>query len=157
MNNIDKIAKLIGTLDNDDLNKIVDVVKNHRKTLAMATKLNLSDLLEHEMINQIDFLQVDLSPPETTFEVLKNFPFDKITPRIVAFEHDAYADGDSVRDQSRHFMKGRGFKPLALDVLIKGKSFEDWWLDADLATSIKERFVNVEGTEIIRSLINNQS
>ena len=41
MNNIDKIAKLIGTLDNDDLNKIVDVVKGHRKTLAMATKLDL--------------------------------------------------------------------------------------------------------------------
>ena len=41
MNNIDKIAKLIGTLDNDDLNKIVDVVKGHRKTLAHATKLNL--------------------------------------------------------------------------------------------------------------------
>ena len=42
MNNIDKIAKLIGTLDNDDLNKIVDVVKHHRKTLALSTKLNLS-------------------------------------------------------------------------------------------------------------------
>ena len=41
MNNIDKIAKLIGTLDNDDLNKIVAVVKNHRKTLAHATKLSL--------------------------------------------------------------------------------------------------------------------
>ena len=42
MNNIDKIAKLIGTLDNDDLTKIVDVVKHHRKTLALSTKLNLS-------------------------------------------------------------------------------------------------------------------
>ena len=41
MNNIDKIAKLIGTLDNDDLNKIVDVVKHHRKTLAHATKMDL--------------------------------------------------------------------------------------------------------------------
>ena len=42
MNNIDKIAKLIGTLDNDDLNKIVEVVKHHRKKLAHATKMNLS-------------------------------------------------------------------------------------------------------------------
>ena len=39
---IEKIAKLIGTLDNDDLNKIVEVVKHHRKTLALSTKLNLS-------------------------------------------------------------------------------------------------------------------
>jgi len=41
MNTIDKIAKLISTLDNDDLNKVVVVVKGHRKTLAHATKLSL--------------------------------------------------------------------------------------------------------------------
>ena len=39
---IDTIAKLIGTLDNDGLNEIVTVVKNHRKKLAHATKMNLS-------------------------------------------------------------------------------------------------------------------
>ena len=39
---IEKIAKLIGTLDNNDLNEIVSVVKNHRKKLAHATKLNLN-------------------------------------------------------------------------------------------------------------------
>ena len=39
---IDTIAKLIGTLDNDGLNEIVAVVKNHRKKLAHATKINLS-------------------------------------------------------------------------------------------------------------------
>ena len=38
---IDTIAKLIGTLDNDGLNEIVAVVKNHRKKLAHATKMNL--------------------------------------------------------------------------------------------------------------------
>ena len=41
MNNIDKIAKLIGTLDNDGLNKIIPIFKQHRKTLAMATKMDL--------------------------------------------------------------------------------------------------------------------
>ena len=39
---IEKIAKLIGTLDNDDLNKIIEVVKHHQKTLALSTKMNLS-------------------------------------------------------------------------------------------------------------------
>ena len=38
---IEKIAKLIGTLDNDGLNEIVAVVKNHREKLAHATKMNL--------------------------------------------------------------------------------------------------------------------
>ena len=41
MNTIDKIANLISTLDSDDLNKVVAVVKSHRKTLASATKLDL--------------------------------------------------------------------------------------------------------------------
>ena len=33
---IEKIAKLIGTLDNDDLNKIVEVVKHHLTTLPLS-------------------------------------------------------------------------------------------------------------------------
>ena len=41
MNNIDKIAKLIATLDNDGLNKIIPIFKHHRKTLALATKMDL--------------------------------------------------------------------------------------------------------------------
>ena len=41
MNNIDKIAKLIATLDNDGLNQIIPIFKAHRKTLAHATKLDL--------------------------------------------------------------------------------------------------------------------
>ena len=41
MNNIDKIAKLIGTLDNDGLNKIIPIFKQHRKILAHATKMDL--------------------------------------------------------------------------------------------------------------------
>jgi len=41
MNNIDKIAKLIATLDNDGLNQIIPIFKHHRKTLASATKLDL--------------------------------------------------------------------------------------------------------------------
>ncbi len=41
MRNIEKIAKLIGECDNKELNEVVAVVKNHRKKLAHATKLNL--------------------------------------------------------------------------------------------------------------------
>ena len=42
MNNIDKIAKLIATLDNDGLNQIIPIFKHHRKTLATAAKLDLN-------------------------------------------------------------------------------------------------------------------
>ena len=41
MRTLEKIAKLIGTLDNKYTNEIVGIVKNHRKKLAHAAKLNL--------------------------------------------------------------------------------------------------------------------
>ena len=61
MNNIDKIAKLIGTLDNDGLNKIIPIFKHHRKTLALATKLDLRvgmkvhwGAMGHGVVNKIN-------------------------------------------------------------------------------------------------------
>ena len=39
---IEKIAKLIGECDNNELNELCAVFKNHRKKLAHATKMNLS-------------------------------------------------------------------------------------------------------------------
>ena len=41
MRNIEKIAKLIGECDNKELSEVVAVIKNHRKKLPHATKLNL--------------------------------------------------------------------------------------------------------------------
>ena len=58
---IDTIAKLIGTLDNDGLNEIVAVVKNHREKLAHATKMNLKvgmkvhwGAMGHGVVNKIN-------------------------------------------------------------------------------------------------------
>ena len=43
---IEKIAKLIGECDNNELNELCAVFKNHRKKLAHANKLNLRTGLE---------------------------------------------------------------------------------------------------------------
>jgi hypothetical protein len=61
MNKIEKIAKLIGECDNNELNEVVAVVKNHRKKLANATKMNLSvgmkvhwGAMGHGVVNKIN-------------------------------------------------------------------------------------------------------
>jgi len=61
MRNIEKIAKLIGECDNNELNEVVAVVKNHRKKLANATKMNLSvgmkvhwGAMGHGVVNKIN-------------------------------------------------------------------------------------------------------
>lgn len=41
MRKIEKLAKLIGEMDNDELNEIGPIVKLQRKKLAHAKKLNL--------------------------------------------------------------------------------------------------------------------
>ena len=41
MRNIEKLAELIGKMDNDELNKIGPIVKLQRKKLAHAKKLDL--------------------------------------------------------------------------------------------------------------------
>ena len=43
---IENLAKLIGECDNKELNEVVAIVKNHRKKLAHANKLNLRTGLE---------------------------------------------------------------------------------------------------------------
>ena len=43
---IENLAKLIGECDNKELNDVVSIVKNHRKKLAHANKLNLRTGLE---------------------------------------------------------------------------------------------------------------
>jgi len=43
---IENLAKLIGECDNKELNDVVAIVKNHRKKLAHANKLNLRTGLE---------------------------------------------------------------------------------------------------------------
>jgi|TARA_B100000953_G_scaffold260935_1_gene226526 hypothetical protein len=43
---IENLAKLIGECDNKELNDVVAIVKNHRKKLAHANKLNLRVGLE---------------------------------------------------------------------------------------------------------------
>jgi hypothetical protein len=61
MNKIEKIAKLIGECNNKELNEVVAVVKNHRKKLAHATKMNLSvgmkvhwGAMGHGVVNKIN-------------------------------------------------------------------------------------------------------
>ncbi len=61
MRKIEKIAKLIGECDNNELNEVLAVVKNHRKKLAHATKMNLSvgmkvhwGAMGHGVVNKIN-------------------------------------------------------------------------------------------------------
>jgi hypothetical protein len=76
-----------------------------------ALSINYEELCDKYFTDQeIDFLSLDLEPPEITFEILKKFPFHKWKPKIIAYETDSYRDGGEQRDyETISFMQNLGY------------------------------------------------
>lgn len=115
-----------------DINPLA--VDSNRKTpcvLKDALTVNYDELLsDMEYGEVIDYLQVDLEPAEITFEALKVIPFDKYKFKVITFEHDYYNDeSKSIRDQSREYLKSKGYELLVTNVAPDTlRVFEDWWV-----------------------------
>jgi hypothetical protein len=123
-----------------DINpKCVDEFKEARKNpVVCADAMEIVDYIEFfkdyglGTVNTIDFLQVDCDPPSQTFAILKKIPFNDYKFATISFEHDYYAD-TSIRDQSRQFLKSKGYVLVASDIAYdKVHSYEDWWAHPDL-------------------------
>jgi hypothetical protein len=99
--------------------------------------------------NKIDYLQVDCDPPEISFQILQTIPFDEYKFAVITFEHDFYYC-KTVRDDSREFLKSKGYKLAIGDVAYNKKhSYEDWWYHPDLVDpNIIESLKNVTGSPI---------
>lgn len=69
---------------------------------------------ENNMPETIDYLSLDLEPPQLTLECLMKIPFDKYKFNVVTFETDEYRDGDGQRrvDISRAHMEKYDYKLL---------------------------------------------
>jgi hypothetical protein len=106
-----------------------------------ATKIDYDAFIKKVSLGPvIDFLQVDCDPPSQTFEILKKMPFDVCKFATISFEHDYYND-QSIRDESRKFLKSKGYVLVAGDIgYNKIHSYEDWWAHPDLVdTKILEK------------------
>jgi hypothetical protein len=65
---------------------------------------------ENKLPNVIDYLSIDLEPPQITLECLFKIPFDKYKFKCVTFETDEYREGGQQRKEiSRSFMKEKGY------------------------------------------------
>ena len=59
---------------------------------------------------EIDFLSLDLEPPQLTMDLLYKLPWHKWKPKIVAFETDSYRQGGEKRDKDTiDFMHSMGY------------------------------------------------
>jgi hypothetical protein len=87
-----------------------------------------------DLNNVTDYLQIDVDPPQISYEVLLKIPFWKHKFRVITFEHDFYTDelGD-IREKSRNYLKSFGYELVVNDIAVdEYSSYEDWWVHPDL-------------------------
>jgi hypothetical protein len=98
------------------------------KTLcADCTKLDWDWVLETLGTAKVDYLSLDLEPPEVTLECLRTIPFERIEFSVITFEHDAYRAKETVRIPSRKLLESKGYIWVCSNVKIKDLEFEDWY------------------------------
>jgi hypothetical protein len=96
---------------------------------ADCTKLDWDRVTEMLGTTSIDYLSLDLEPPEVTLECLKTIPFDRLEFSVITFEHDAYRSEDAVRTPAREIFEANGYARVCSNVRLHGLVFEDWYCD----------------------------
>jgi hypothetical protein len=101
-----------------DLHKYTDIDGSVWENCRF-TKLILNDALTldyYELFKQndlpinIDYLSIDLEPPNLSLECLYKIPFDKYKFNIITFEVDKNREGDVKRImESRYFLLSKGY------------------------------------------------
>lgn len=116
---------------------------------ADATTVDYRAILESMHAPRvIDYLQIDIDPPDASLAVLHNMPFEHYEFSFITFEHDAYQFGSEVADRQRDFLLAKGYVLLAKDVTQDGHPIEDWWVsDAYSQTIAKQLSLPLERWE----------
>lgn len=83
---------------------------------------------------EIDYLQLDCEPSESTYRILESLPLDEYKFAAITYEHDYYVDiSRTYRDKSREYLKSKGYELVVTNVSpTSWSSFEDWWVHPDL-------------------------
>lgn len=93
----------------------------------------------------IDFLSLDLEPPELTLSCLVGLPLEDVRFAVICCEHDVYRRPRSIKNAMRGILEGYGYIRVVEDVRMLGhfntedgkKMFhvlptEDWWVHPSL-------------------------
>ncbi len=114
---------------------------------ADATQVDYEALLRDAGLGPVvDYLSIDVDPPEVTLAALKAIPHDKVRFRVITFEHDYSSGGAAVRQQSRDYLSSLGYRLVVNDVAWGNVVVEDWWVCPELTdAAVVERLTCVDG------------
>ncbi len=116
-------------IDNKLVEKYNSVRSNkcyHRDALTVDYKSFLDSC---SVPQQIDYLSIDIEPPQNTFACLKMLVNSDRRFSVITFEHEFYYAGPSIRDMSRGFLRDNGYILVAGNVSNMGYVYEDWYID----------------------------
>jgi hypothetical protein len=106
-------------IDDQFKNKWLEKRPKTKFIVADALLLNYKNLfLENNVPKIIDYLSLDLEPPQVTLNCLLMLPFDEYQFNVITFETDYYRD-KSTQSISRNFLSKNGY------ILIKELNNQD--------------------------------
>lgn len=126
--------------------KFIEEYRHHRSAKILhvdALQIDYNKLLDENFeTTNIDYLQLDIEPARNTYECMLKIPFDKYKFAVITYEHDHYVDVTrKCRQESREYLRSKGYVLAVKDVSVDGKSsFEDWWVYPDL---VDEKILNI--------------
>lgn len=133
------------SIDIDDINESFKKY-NRKSNLIIQNALNIDykKLFEiNNMPKNIDYLQLDIEPPENTLKCLKKIPFDNYNFSVITYETEAYYSNPQIKKESRSILKSYGYELLAGNICNHGNDpFEDWYvnpkfIDNDIILKLK--------------------
>jgi hypothetical protein len=85
--------------------------------------------------DRVDYLSLDLEPPELTLRALCALPLDRVRFSAITIEHDSYRGKMAVRKAMRGILSNFGYELVAPDICVRVGDitcpFEDWWVDPE--------------------------
>jgi len=109
--------------------------RKHECVLKDATAVNYDRFLTAlDLPTEIDYLQIDVDPAETSYKVLLSVPLEKYKFGVITFEHDHYADPKSnVRSKARKYLETYGYELVVANISPDdSRPYEDWFVHPDL-------------------------
>lgn len=125
----------------DVCEEFVNAHNNERKNpclLKNALSINYEFFLSGMGFSDtIDYLQLDCDPPEVTYKILLNIPFEKYKFAVITYEHDYYCDETkSFQEKSRKYLESYGYVRVLNNVSPdEFRPYEDWWVHPELIDS----------------------
>lgn len=99
----------------------------------------------------IDFLSLDIEPPDATLEVMVRLPMDRSRFRVAMIEHDCYRDQDGPlrRELVRTYMAWRGYLLVCELGSVSHGQIEDWYIHQESGFTLEKARGVLKAMEMI--------